>query len=162
MKRGVASGIGPGGYPFASVPAFSAYKSANSTNATGNGTNFTIICDTEIYDRGAVHNSSTGVVTSPIDSIWQVNATYATSNSPTGLFCKIVTSNRTYRGIVLRPSNAASAGGDFIASFSEQPDLDAADTMYMEVTGTGAGSDNATVSGGSSPQFCHWSGRLVG
>lgn len=47
-------------------PSFTAYKSSSSTNATGDGTTVTVICDTELADVGNNFNNSTGIFTAPI------------------------------------------------------------------------------------------------
>lgn len=51
--------------------AFSAYKSATTTNVTGNGTSAFIICDTEDFDINNNYNNATGVFTAPQDGIYR-------------------------------------------------------------------------------------------
>jgi len=47
-------------------PAFAAFKSAASTNVTGDGTVYTVIFDTVYFDQGSNYNATTGVFTAPI------------------------------------------------------------------------------------------------
>lgn len=47
-------------------PAFLARLNANVTNATGDGTVYTLICDTEVFDVGANYNNASGVFTAPV------------------------------------------------------------------------------------------------
>lgn len=51
-------------YPLQS--AFSAYNSATDNNVTGNGVNYKVICDTEIFDQNADYNNATGIFTAPV------------------------------------------------------------------------------------------------
>jgi hypothetical protein len=45
---------------------FFAYQSANVNNVTGNGTDYQIISDTEVYDTNNDYDNTTGVFTAPI------------------------------------------------------------------------------------------------
>lgn len=58
--------IGSGG---GFLDAFSAYKSSPTNNATGDGTLFTIVCDTALTSS-ANYNTSTGVYTAPATGIY--------------------------------------------------------------------------------------------
>ncbi len=49
-----------------SQPAFSAYKSSTTTNVTGDGTTYTIICDTEVFDQASNYDNGTGIFTAPV------------------------------------------------------------------------------------------------
>lgn len=55
----------PGVVSFVAQPSFSSFLSATQNNATGDGTNFTIICNTEDSDQSASYNNATGVFTAP-------------------------------------------------------------------------------------------------
>lgn len=46
--------------------AFYAFNSATDLNVTGDGTNYTIICDTEVYDQNGDYNNGTGAFTAPV------------------------------------------------------------------------------------------------
>lgn len=46
--------------------AFSAYLSVTVNNVTGDGTVYTIICDTELNDIGGNYNNATGIFTAPV------------------------------------------------------------------------------------------------
>lgn len=47
-------------------PAFFAHKSANTPNVTGDGSSFTVICDTVVFDQGSNYNNATGLFTAPV------------------------------------------------------------------------------------------------
>lgn len=143
-------------------PAFLAFVSATTTNQTGNGATYDIVFDTEVYDQASNYNNSSGVFTAPVDGKYQFNVTINfTGNTATGLDCRLVTSNRTYRGTVIRPSNVASAGGDCQVSYSFLCDMEAADTAFVRIIGSGLAGNTAGVYGSAAPQNTVFSGFLA-
>lgn len=50
---------------------FMAYLSSTATDVTGDGTAYTIICDTELWDIGSNYNNATGVFTAPKTAVYQ-------------------------------------------------------------------------------------------
>ena len=46
--------------------AFSAYLSSTASNVTGDGTVYTIICDTKSFDLNSDYNNTTGLFTAPV------------------------------------------------------------------------------------------------
>jgi len=50
----------------AAIASFSAYNSADDLNTTGSGTQYTVICDTEVYDTGANYDNATGIFQAPV------------------------------------------------------------------------------------------------
>lgn len=59
--------------------AFRARKSADSANVTGDGTVYTVACNTEIYDRGSNYNNATFTFIAPVDGVYHFGgiATYS-------------------------------------------------------------------------------------
>ena len=53
-----------------SQPAFFASKTSNTTNATGDGTIYTVIFDTIVKNQGSGYNNSTGIFTAPVTGIY--------------------------------------------------------------------------------------------
>jgi hypothetical protein len=49
----------------ASVPAFAATTTSDATNITGDGTFFTLVCGTELFDVGGNYDHTTGIFTAP-------------------------------------------------------------------------------------------------
>lgn len=47
-------------------PAFSAYVSSTINNVTGDGTIYTIVFDTSLFDQGSNFNTGTGIFTAPV------------------------------------------------------------------------------------------------
>lgn len=61
-------------------PAFYAYQNAGVSNATGDGTVYTVICDTAIKNIGSYLNTTTGIFTAPVTGLY-VFTFYITLNN---------------------------------------------------------------------------------
>lgn len=169
----IASGFGGGWVPKSGgtftgpvtntgQPSFLAYASANVLNLTGNGATATVIFDTEVFDQANNYNTATGVFTATTDGKYQFNVTLNfTGNTATGFNMRLVTSNRTYRGVVYRPSNVCSAGGDCQISMSFLADMEAGDTASVTINATGMAGNTAGYYGGATPEFTVFSGFLA-
>lgn len=48
------------------LPSFHAYKTTAASNATGDGTDHALVCDTADWDTGGNYNTTTGVFTAPV------------------------------------------------------------------------------------------------
>ena len=55
-----------GGTAKTAMPSFSAYVSAPITNVTGDGTSYTVIFDSEVFDASNSFNTTTGLFTAPV------------------------------------------------------------------------------------------------
>jgi hypothetical protein len=118
--------------------AFSASKTSTTTNATGDGTTYTIAYGTEIFDQNDDFSSPT--FTAPVTGRYylcgDVNISSLTSSHVTGQM-QLVTSNRNYETNVFNPYTAQSGSGYLSIPFGAFADLDAADTATMTVTISG-------------------------
>lgn len=52
-------------------PAFFAYLSTTPANTTGDGTNYTVVCDTAVTNVGSYFSTGTGVFTAPVTGLYQ-------------------------------------------------------------------------------------------
>lgn len=142
------------------MPAFSAYlSSSTSNNVTGDGTEYTIVCDTEVFDRGG--DFASGTFTAPITGIYQINAKVVLANvaaAHSRFLFKIVTSNRSYIADMgdLQPdaNNRVSAG------FSVLADMDASDTATFSITVIGSTKTVGVL--GTTEPWTAFSGYMVG
>ena len=91
-----------------SQPFFSAYKSAQTANVTGEGTYYSYICNTELYDVGGNYNNATGIFTAPVTGcyLFQASAGLGGITIPYIFDILIVTTSSTYLERWSRPYNA--------------------------------------------------------
>ena len=122
-------------YPLQS--SFLAYVNSTVTNVTGDGTTYTVIPNTAIFDQNSDYNTTTGIYTAPITSrVFLQGAVMFgdLSFSVTGTKIWIVTSNRTYTFNTLDYADSANQG---TVSGCTIADMDAADTAKIQVQVTG-------------------------
>ena len=130
-------------------PAFSVIPAADQDNATGNGTNATVVFGTEIFDKNADFASNT--FTAPVTGSYFLSASVTvhdhTSSNTTGRL-HIVTSNRSYMYEFDPAENISGAG---VGSFSVTvlADMDAADTstVTMQIFDAGSAAVDIQASG---------------
>ena len=143
----------------AQQPAFLSYLNTTVTNVSGDGTLYTVVFDTEVYDQGA--NMTTTTFTAPFTGRYLLNfsalVTGGTILNPANFF--INTSNRVYlqTGAGLLGAVQTSAA----TSFSVIADMDAADTAVFQFQATDTGGkvdDISGLSSGNLVTFC--SGKL--
>lgn len=61
--------------------AFAALLSASTSNdKTGDGTDYDIICDSELFDRNSSYDNTTGVFTAKCSGLYEFNATWTYAN----------------------------------------------------------------------------------
>ena len=83
------------------LPIFLAFLSVTATDKTGDGTDYTIVCDTEVFDQASNYDNATGIFTAPITGIYRFTAQISlqgllATHNQRGY--QIVTNNRTYYG----------------------------------------------------------------
>lgn len=118
----------------ASQPAFLAYNSSIRSDVTGDGTNYTLIFDTEVFDQGGVFNG-TSTFTAPVTGRYYLSCTVLAQEATSAMQAtlQIVTSNRNYTF-----GNYANAQtGNFPMHFATLVDMDAADTATCVVNFAG-------------------------
>lgn len=80
--------------------AFHAVKSANTLDQTGDGTDYQIICDTEIFDQNSDYDNTTGIFTAPVTGRYLFSWTIGLADIGAGhtdASYSLVTSGRTYQ-----------------------------------------------------------------
>lgn len=141
--------------------SFLAVKASSTTNTTGDGTGYTVICDTEIFDQGSNYNNSTGVFTAPVTGRYYFCCNVYFNNIGVGHtsgLLQIATSNRTYFGVNNNPIITAS-GTATIYAMSIIADLDVNDTASFILTVSNS-TKTITVFGDGTP-ITQFSGYLI-
>ncbi len=134
-------------------PCFLACLSANASNVTGSGTQYSTAGKTftEIYDIGS--NFSSGTFTAPVTGKYILYGSFYFANTNTNNNQTIVymtTSNRSYNSHRSHGYNIYPYQGNFTASVVA--DMDASDTFHMTVNMYGHSSDTVHVYGTGTPQ----------
>ncbi len=134
-------------------PCFLACLSANASNVTGSGTQYSTAGKTftEIYDIGS--NFSSGTFTAPVTGKYILYGSFYFANTNTNNNQTIVymtTSNRSYNSHRSHGHNIYPYQGNFTASVVA--DMDASDTFHMTVNMYGHSSDTVHVYGTGTPQ----------
>ncbi len=156
-----------GNVTFPTTPAFLAYKSArDGAGVTGNGTNATIVFDTEVRDQGTNYNNTTGVFTAPVDGMYHFDVNVSSLGFGAAhrySLLELVTSNFTARlhGSIYNAGaiNNLVGGNQWDVNGSITVWMDAGDTAYAQLNV--AGSTQTILVDGAGVPRTYFSGRLV-
>jgi hypothetical protein len=130
-------------------PCFLVTNSVNDSNVTGNGATVTIDFDSEIFDQGGDFAADT--FTAPVGGkyllSWSIGLSGLTATAGVLIRLDVITSNRTYyRQIKLYTANQIDP---FDISGSVIADMDASDTVILNMVNTGEASDVHDIQGNS-------------
>jgi len=133
-------------YTNTAQPFFSAWLSATALNVTGDGTTFSLVCDTVDNNVGAAYSGVTGIFTAPINGVYLFSSQVYIAGGANLNIARInfVTTARTYTYQNARPASTA----DFSFNYSKLIYLTAAQTCYPTVYATGGGK-TSDINGGS-------------
>jgi hypothetical protein len=113
-------------------PAFLAKTSSNTVNVTGDGTNYTGIFGTEIFDQNSDFDG-TSTFTAPVTGRYYLHGffrTYGLTTSHNEFTITLTTSNRSYSSFSRYVSSAMDPS-DWAGTFAMLCDMDAADTATV-------------------------------
>lgn len=148
--------VSNGNHTQPNMPAFLAYANAAQNNVTGDGTNYTVQFNTEVFDRGGDFASNT--FTAPVAGIYRLTAAAHIQNAAGSgnVFFDIVTSNRTFRHL------QGTSGENETKFLSCLADMDAGDTAIVQVAISALGGDTADIYGDAGSLWTYFCGELVG
>lgn len=120
-----------------STPVFIARNSTTRTNVTGDGTQYSVIFNTEITDQGADYNPTTGVFTAPITGHYILsvflNLNNVTSGHTLGTL-ELVTSNNTFYRDFNTFLWAGATSTECAIMIQVLCDMDTSDTASVDIT----------------------------
>ena len=121
-------------------PAFLANVGTTITNITGDGTNYLVIFETEIFDQNSDYNTTTAKFTAPVTGRYLFHYNLSMSGldaSMTDWIQEIITSNRNYRSVWLNPAPAITSTR-YTVGATAIADMDAADTAHCTIKLSGS------------------------
>lgn len=120
-------------------PAFLATLSATGSNVTGDGTEYTIAANSEVFDVSGDYDTSTYTFTAPVTGKYffclEVRVG-SLSDTFTSGYARITTSNHVFKGNIADYGDENSAG-QLQRGFQTVADMDASDTCTFTLTISG-------------------------
>lgn len=123
--------------------AFMAQELVGAANVSGDGTAYTCVFTTEVFDQNADFANPT--FTAPVTGRYLLNGNATFSDIGAGytlFFVDIITSNRQYRPCNLNGSAAKNSGNGIGMTYSQLCDMDAGDVAYILFTSSGGAKTN--------------------
>lgn len=118
-------------------PAFLVGLTADVLNVTGDGTAYTVLFNTKIYDQNNDFDTSTGVFTAPVTGRYSFMGTIffagVTASHTLGTYY-LICSNRTPLLATISPAAQFNAGASMGINFGVEVDMDVSDTASIQVT----------------------------
>ena len=126
------------------MPAFYATLSAPVLNVTGDGSDYTLIADTELYDYGANYNNGTGTFVAPVAGLYQFSTTMLVDPVIIGAglagYVKFHTSVTDYvGGTIIASYSTFALGNALTAQFTTTIHLIASETVNVVISITQPG-----------------------
>lgn len=127
--------------------AFSVKLSADINNVTGNGTDYTILFDSETYDYLNEYNPATGRFTASHTGKYALSCCVKLNvpNASTTAVVRIATSNKTYEIYRGSFANQRDTGNNVTVNGAVIADMDLNDIAFVQVSVSGIGADTVDV-----------------
>ena len=142
---------------------FLAYNSSTDSNVTGDETDYTVVCDTEVFDTGADYNNSTGVFTAPETGKYLLSGAVfyqGATSSVTWARLTLSTSNGDYYADTHAYNNQGVSNANGSVVLSAVVDMDASDTLTMKFNAKGS-TKIVDVFGNATHAYTFLSGALL-
>ena len=123
-----------GAVTIASQPSFNASVGTGIANVTGDATAYTIVFNTEAFDRGADFNTSTGVFTAPVTGLYQLSVSVQWMGVTSGMndsSIGVTTSNGGFT--VWQDSGTTTISANMTHNGAMLEDMDAGDTASVYI-----------------------------
>lgn len=146
---------------FPATPAFLATLATTVSNVTGDGTLYTVVYDTEIFDQNSDFDGAS-TFTAPVNGIYTFKCgIFLGGLLNTHLFCEmgIVTSNLTFLGNVIDPGNVENPDNEYSSLMTVTALMDAGDTCTTNIT-ISEGTLVVDVLGDVTNAITYFSGKL--
>jgi hypothetical protein len=134
-------------------PAFYAKLTTTQTNVTGDGTVYTVICDSEQFDQGGNYNNATGVFTAPVTARYRATVVgnfgnlAVTTTDATIQLTVTGTSASTYNLFSLGAGAVRDSNDQVLATGTVLFTMTAGDTAVMQMVASNGGSKTISVIG---------------
>ena len=137
---------------------FSAGLTAQIPNVTGNGTEYSIVFNDQLYDYRNEYNPATGIFTPQRAGKYLLTTCVKilVTTAVTTCVIKISTSNREY--VIFRGDTDSLRSGDNTITFNGAiiADMDALDTARVNIVITGLGADTVDIEADETFFQCQW------
>ncbi len=138
------------------LPGVFAYLNTGVTSVTGNGTTYTIKCDTVLY--GTDYNTTTGIYTVPLSGRYLIATCFQLNNiinSANGNLSSININAVVYRVTEFAMTAAKASGNLFSVNALQTFDLIAGDTVSVFAQLNNGTLASVGITGGTSP-YMSW------
>lgn len=142
------------------LPAFYAYFNATASNVTGDGTAYTAIFNTELFDQASNYDNATGIFTAPVDGKYQFNADIYLSDVGANTIAIEFVSTQV-RNVLFYGNGAAAAGGLLIMNGSAIIQMARNDTCSVLITCGGGAKIIDVVGAAATAAHSGFGGHLI-